>query len=128
LEDTLFQFLPVLQNAIGGGGALGMILPFGLIILVFYFLIIRPQNKKQKETQAMLAAIKKGDRVTTAGGIRGTIKSVKDDTVIIQVDDNVKLEFNKSAVSAVNSTAKADKPSKAAQENATEEDAEESED
>ena len=78
----MFQFLPVLQQSPLGGGGIMTILPFALIILVFYFLIIRPQNKKQKETQAMLAAIKKGDSVTTAGGIRGVIKSVKDDTVI----------------------------------------------
>jgi preprotein translocase subunit YajC len=78
-----------------------MILPFGLIILVFYFLIIRPQNKKQKDTQRMLAALKKNDRVVTIGGIRGTVVAVKDQTVVIKVDDSVKMEFSKSAVSSV---------------------------
>jgi preprotein translocase subunit YajC len=113
-EDTLFQLLPVLQEAFGGGMA--MLLPIGLIFVVFYFLIIRPQNKKQKETQSMLAAIKKGDKVSTAGGIRGTIHAVKDDTVIIRVDDNVKLEFNKSAVSSVNAKGKPAKSAKPAEE------------
>lgn len=78
-----------------------MILPFGLIIGVFYFLIIRPQNKKQKETKQMLSAIKKNDRVVTVGGIRGTVTAVKEDTVVLRVDDSVKMEFSKSAVSNI---------------------------
>ena len=71
---------------------------------------VTDHHQKQKDTQAMLAAVKKGDHVTTVGGIRGVIHAVKDDTVIIRVDDTVKLEFNKSAVSAVNTrgAAKAD--------------------
>ena len=85
----------------GTGGILGMIIPFGLIILVFYFLIIRPQNKKQKETKEMLSALKKNDKVVTVGGIRGTVVTVKEDSIVVRVDDNVKLEFNKSAVSNV---------------------------
>jgi preprotein translocase subunit YajC len=85
----------------GAGGLLTMLLPFALIIGVFYFLIIRPQSKKQKETKAMLSSLRKNDRVATIGGIRGTIVSVKDDTVIVKVDNNVKMEFSKSAISAV---------------------------
>ena len=104
-------FLPLLQEPMGGQ-LFSMLIPFGLIILVFYFLIIRPQNKKQKETQAMLSSIRKNDRVTTIGGIRGVVQAVKDDTVIIKVDDNVKLEFSKSAVSAVNNRAKGESSAK----------------
>jgi preprotein translocase subunit YajC len=74
---------------------------FGLIILVFYFLVLRPQNKKQKETQKMLAAVKKGDRVVTIGGIRAVVASVKEDAVVLKVDDNTKIEFSKSAISQV---------------------------
>ncbi len=96
----ILTYLPLLQEG-GGGQLITMILPFGLIILVFYFLIIRPQNKKQKETKAMLQALKKNDEVTTIGGIRGVVISVKEDTVIIKVDDNVKMKFSKSAVSNV---------------------------
>jgi preprotein translocase subunit YajC len=107
----LSGFLPLLQEP-AGGQLFSMLIPFGLIILVFYFLIIRPQNKKQKDTQAMLASIRKNDRVTTIGGIRGVVQAVKDDTVIIKVDDNVKLEFSKSAVSAVNSRAKGESSAK----------------
>lgn len=74
---------------------------FGLVILIFYFFIIRPQNKKQKETKNMLAALKKGDKVVTIGGIRGIIQSVKEDTVIIKIDDNAKMEFSRNAVATV---------------------------
>ena len=80
-----------------------MLLPLILIIGIMYFLMIRPQNKKQKELQKMLDALQKGDKVVTIGGIRGTIASVKKDsnTVVIKVDDNVKIEFNRSAVASL---------------------------
>ncbi len=74
---------------------------FGAIILIFYFLIIRPQKKRDKETQAMLDALKKGDKVITIGGIHGTVVAVKEKTVVIKVDDNARIEFLKSAVSTV---------------------------
>ena len=99
--NEILTYFPMLQEGAPGGQLLTMILPFGLIILVFYFLIIRPQNKKQKETKQMLAAVKKNDKVATIGGIRGVVVSVKGDTVIIRVADNVKLEFSKSSVSSV---------------------------
>jgi len=85
----------------GGGSLLTSFLPFVFIIAIFYFLIIRPQNKKRKETEKMLSALKKGDKVVTIGGLHGTIQSVKETTVIIKADDNVKLEFLRSAVSNV---------------------------
>ncbi len=74
---------------------------FGIIILIFYFLIIRPQRKRDKEAKNMLAAIKKGDKVVTIGGIRGTVAVVKENTVIIKVDDNTRIEFSKNAISSV---------------------------
>jgi preprotein translocase subunit YajC len=84
-----------------GGGSLTM-LPILLIIPVMYFLMIRPQQKKQKQWQAMLASIKTGDRVTTAGGIRGIILSIKDDAIIIKVaPDGIKMEVAKNAIAAV---------------------------
>jgi len=90
------------EGATGGGaGLVTMLLPFALIILVFYFLIIRPQSKKQKDTKAMLSSLQKNDRVATIGGIRGTIVSVKEETVIVKVDNAVKMEFSKSAISSV---------------------------
>jgi len=89
------------DGAAGGGSLLGTFVPFLFIIAIFYFLIIRPQNKKRKETEKMLSALKKGDKVVTIGGLHGTIQSVKETTVIIKADDNVKLEFLRSAVSNV---------------------------
>ena len=77
------------------------IITFVLIILIFYFLIIRPQKKRDKETKAMLAAMKKGDKVVTIGGIHGTIITVKDQTVVVKVDDSARIEFSKSAISRV---------------------------
>jgi preprotein translocase subunit YajC len=85
----------------GSGSMLTMLATFGLIIVIFYFLIIRPQRKKQKDTQSMLANVRKGDRVSTIGGIRGTVHSVKENTVVLKVDDNTKIEFNKNAISTV---------------------------
>jgi preprotein translocase subunit YajC len=96
----------------GGGNPLLTFLPFIAIIAIFYFLIIRPQNKKQKETQKMLAALKKGDRIVTIGGIHGTIQNVKEQSVIVKVDDNVKLEFSRSAISTVEAVAKEEKEEK----------------
>ena len=81
-----------------------MLLPL-LLIPVLYFLMIRPQQKRQKEWAGMLAGIKTGDKITTAGGIRGVILSLKDDAVIIRVaPDNLKLEVAKSAIASVTET------------------------
>jgi len=105
------SFLPLMlggpeasgSGAAGGGGTqlVTMLVTFGLIIVVFYFLVIRPQNKKQKDAKKMLESIRKGDRVVTVGGLHGFVESVKDDAVVLKVDENVKLKFNKSAVSTV---------------------------
>jgi len=97
----LLMAAPPNPEAAGPGSLLTGFLPLILIVFIFYFLIIRPQNKKRKETEKMLSALKKGDRVITIGGLHGTVQNVKDSTVIIKVDDNVKLEFLRSAVSSV---------------------------
>ncbi len=84
----------------GGGGL--TILPLLLFIPILYFLMIRPQQKKQKQWQQMLSSIKAGDRVTTAGGIRGTILAIKDDAYILRVaPDNLKIEVAKNAIASV---------------------------
>jgi preprotein translocase subunit YajC len=93
-------------------GALTGFLPLIAIFAIFYFLIIRPQNKKQKDTQRMLSAIKKGDRIVTIGGIHGVIQTVKESTVIIRVDDSTKLEFSRTAISSVESQGKEEKEDK----------------
>ena len=77
-------------------------LPLLLLVPLMYFVMIRPQQKRQKQWQAMLGSIKTGDRVTTAGGIRGVILSIKDDVIIIRVaPDNIKIEVAKSAIASV---------------------------
>lgn len=105
------SFIPFLQSAMGTAGSAstsaslaGTLVPFLLIIVIFYFFLIRPQNKKQKETEKMLNALKKGDKVITIGGIHGTVSSVKDKTVIVKVDENTKLEFNRTAIASVELT------------------------
>jgi len=83
------------------GGGISMLLPL-LLIPLLYFMMIRPQQKKQRQWQSMLASIKAGDRVTTAGGIRGTILAIKDDSYILRVaPDNLKIEVAKSAIASV---------------------------
>ena len=107
------SYISLLQAVAGSGSMLMSVLPFGLIILIFYFFIIRPQNKKQKETEKMLSALKKGDKVVTVGGIHGVISSTKEKTVIVKVDDNAKIEFSRNAITSV-IVDKAEKDSKAA--------------
>lgn len=83
------------------GSSAQLLLPLVFFALL-YFLMIAPNQKKQKKWQQMLTELKNGDRVTTNGGIRGTIISVKDDVVHLRVaPDNIKLEFVKSAIAAV---------------------------
>jgi preprotein translocase subunit YajC len=98
---TSFAFW-VAAPAPGAGGGLSMLLPILLFIPLLYLLMIRPQQRKQKQWQEMLSGIKSGDRVTTAGGIRGIIISIKDDSYIIRVaPDNLKLEVAKTAIASV---------------------------
>jgi preprotein translocase subunit YajC len=107
---VLYLLMGAPQGGEGGGGnPLMTFLPFVAIIAIFYFLIIRPQNRKQKETQKMLSALKKGDKIVTIGGIHGTIQTVKEQTVIVKVDEDTKLEFSRSAISTVVTPAKEDK-------------------
>ncbi|MDR1863685.1 MAG: preprotein translocase subunit YajC [Treponema sp.] len=116
MNSFLFSLLLAAPQTNGegasGSGALVSFLPLIAIFAIFYFLIIRPQNKKQKETQKMLSALKKGDKIITLGGIHGVIQSVKETTVIVRVDENTKLEFSRSAVSGVESQGKEEKEDK----------------
>lgn len=85
-----------------GAGGFGLLLPILLFIPIFYLLLIRPQQKKQKQWQEMLGKIKTGDRITTTGGIRGVILSLKEDVIVIRVaPDNLKLEVAKTAIASV---------------------------
>jgi preprotein translocase subunit YajC len=72
----------------------------GSFVLIFYFLLLRPQQKRQKEMQKMLSALKRGDRVMTTGGLYGTVWDVKDDIIVMKLTEEVKVEVAKSAVQA----------------------------
>jgi len=107
---NLLANIPLLMGMPGAGGAGGAggggsvtttFITFALVIGIFYFLIIRPQNKRKKETQNMLSSLTKNDKIATIGGIRGVVQDVKEDTVIVKVDESTKMEFSKSAIATV---------------------------
>ncbi len=105
---TITTMLAMAQAPAGGSGqgpggvtALMSFLPLILIFVVFWFLIIRPQQKQQRQRQAMIAAVKNGDRIVTSGGLFATVKDVKDDRVVAFISDSVKVEIAKSAISGV---------------------------
>jgi preprotein translocase subunit YajC len=85
----------------GGGSFISTIIMFGAIFLIFYFMIIRPQQKRAKEREKMLSNVQKGDKVVTSGGLHGTIAGIDEKTVLLQVGDNIKLKFERSAISSV---------------------------
>lgn len=76
-------------------------LPFVLMFLVLYFLLLRPQMKKQKNQQRMIDELEKNDEIVTSGGIHGTILNIKDDILVVKIADNVKIEISRAAVSRV---------------------------
>lgn len=80
-------------------------IPLFLIILIFYFLLFKPQRDKDKQRKAMIAQLKKNDQVTTVGGLHGTVVNVKETTVILRFDENVRIEVDKDAVSTVKKSA-----------------------
>ena len=77
------------------------IILFGLIFVIFYFMIIRPQQKRQKERQKMLDALKKGDKVVTSGGIHGTVAGLDEKTALVQIADNVKIKVDRGSITSV---------------------------
>ncbi len=87
------------QAAAGGSGILGQVFLFGSIILIMYFFMIRPQQKKQKESKKFIEEIKKGDEVVTIGGLHGKVSAVEGDTVILELDRGLKVKVEKSAIS-----------------------------
>ena len=89
-----------MQNTQGISSIMNFV-PLILIFVIFYFLLIRPQKTKEKEHQKMLTNLNKNDDVVTSSGIHGTIVNVKDKTVILRIDDNVKIEIEKSCVAYI---------------------------
>lgn len=82
-------------------GPLMQLFPLVLIFVIFYFLLIRPQKQREKEHQKMLSLLNKNDEIVTSSGMHGTIVNVKEKTVVLRVDENVKIEIDKASVAYV---------------------------
>ncbi len=96
--NNLFMLMGA--GAPGTGGAIGQIVPLVLIVVVFYFFMIRPQMKKAKEQKKYIEALKVGDKILTIGGVYGTIFKMNDDgTIVITIEDGGKLKISKNAIS-----------------------------
>ncbi len=97
--DLLIAMAP--QGGEGGGSMVSTIIMFGAIFLIFYFMIIRPQQKKSKERAKLLSNLEKGDKVVTSGGIHGIIAGLDEKTCLLQVSDNLKIKVERSAIGTV---------------------------
>ena len=91
-------FLVALSASAQGANPLIQMLPFALVLAIFYFVIMLPMKQKQKKVQQFLQSLKAGDRVITSGGIHGLITKINDDTLQLQVAQNVRLEISRSAI------------------------------
>ena len=98
MHPVFFAQAPAASPA---GGGIAAFVPFIFIFVIMYFVLLRPQMKRQKEQQRLTSSLKTGDRVVTNAGIHGLISNVKETTVIVKVADNVKIEMEKSAISNV---------------------------
>jgi preprotein translocase subunit YajC len=94
----------------GPGSALQMFVPMIIIFAIFYFMLIRPQQRKEKERKAMIDAVESGARILFSGGIVGTVTNVKDNILVVKIADNVKIEIARGAVNRV--LDKSEKPGK----------------
>jgi preprotein translocase subunit YajC len=99
MSDAVYTFVLAMGTAPGPGvNPLVQLIPFALIIAIFYFLMVLPNNRRQKKVEEFLAALKVGDRVVTTGGIYGSVTKVNEHSVQLQVANNVRVEVAKSAV------------------------------
>ena len=101
LPTFLAQAQTAAPQSVPGGGIGSFFIPLIFIFVIMYFVMIRPQKKRQEQQQKLVTSLKTGDRVITNAGIHGLISNVKDTTVIVKVADNVKIEMEKSAISNV---------------------------
>jgi preprotein translocase subunit YajC len=103
--NMFHMFLAQAQSAapqqMPGGGIGSFFVPLIFIFIIMYFVMIRPQKKRQQQQQQLISSLKTGDRVVTNAGIHGLISNVKENTVLVKVADNVKIEMDKSAVTTV---------------------------
>lgn len=99
IQHVLILMAPQGQDP--GSGFMQSILLFGLIFLIFYFMIIRPQQKKQKERQKLLESIKKGDKIVTSGGMHGTIVGMEEKYILVEIADKVKVKIERGSVTTI---------------------------
>lgn len=99
--ELLIAMAPPSQGGSSEGSLVSTLVMFAMIIGIFYFLILRPQQKRQKERERMLSAVKKGDKIVTAGGMHGTVAGIDDKTVLVQIADNVKVKVDRTGISSV---------------------------
>ena len=117
----MLNFITATAEAPAGGSLLSLLITFLPMIAIFYFLLIRPENKRKKEAEAMRSAMKKGDKITTIGGIIGIVVDIKEDKIVIESGaDQVRIELAKWAVSSNDSAdaAAKEQAKKAAEEKA----------
>lgn len=98
---NVLHLIGMTPQGTGGGGMTSTLIMFALIIVIFYFMILRPQQKRQKDRQKLLEAVQKGDKIITVGGMHGTVVGLEEKTLLVQISDNVKVKFEKTAVSTV---------------------------
>jgi preprotein translocase subunit YajC len=103
-----FETARAYAQAIPGvpGGGLSFLWPMMIIFAIFYFLLIRPQQKKQRQHQEMLGKLGKGEKIVTSGGVHGTIVSLDEATLTLQVDDKVRIKVSRSAVAGLSAADK----------------------
>lgn len=100
--DQLLAMAPPPDGSGGGGGSLiSTLIMFGAIFAIFYFMIIRPQQKRAKEREKLLAAVQKGDKVVLSSGLHGTVAGLEEKTCLIDVGNNIKMKFDRSAIASV---------------------------
>ncbi len=100
--DLLLAMAPPPDGSGGGGGSLiSTLIMFGAIFAIFYFMIIRPQQKRAKEREKLLSAVQKGDKVVLTSGLYGTVAGLEEKTCLIDVGNNVKMKFDRSAIASV---------------------------
>ena len=100
MYQLIFAMAP--QGGEGGGGSLvSTLIMFGAIFLIFYFMIIRPQQKRAKEKEKLLSNLEKGDKVVTNGGIHGVIAGLEDKTALLMVSENTKIKIDRTAITTV---------------------------
>ena len=108
-ELSLAGFMP--PGGAGGNAMLTQLVFFGAIFAIFYFLLIRPQQKQRRDREALLSAVKRGDRVVTTSGIHGTVTAIDEtaQTITLRVSDQVRMTFDRSSVGRVESQGQGDK-------------------